>query len=412
MQQDTLGTLIDPETRKFPYPFYDKLREQAPVYAMPGGDFYFVSRYDLAIKILQDPVNYSNEFIEGESSFVNFLPEADELLAEKGYGRRVKTVVFSDPPLHTKFRRMMSESFRPSAIKAMEPSIREVMGNLLKDMKEDGVYDVVQALLVPLPMFVLAGWFGVDKTHYRDFKRWSNAANYTLQPPQPREKLLEYAETIAEMQHYLAGLMEERRKEPRQDLITDLLNAELPGERPLTDKEILSLLETLLVAGNETTTNAIGNGVLILAQDQELQANLRADLSLVPKFVEEVLRSESSVTGVWRRTKNEVDLDGFKVAPGSKILVGLAAANRDEDQFPHANEVDYQRSNIRGHVAFGSGFHTCLGNQLARIEMHTFFEMFLKEFSRIELAVPADEVQWMELMGLRGLKELPLRLTH
>lgn len=412
MQQETLGTLIDPETRKFPYPFYDKLRDQAPVYPMPGGDFYFVSRYDLALKILQDPVNYSNEFIEGESSFVNFLPEADALLAEKGYGRRVKTVVFSDPPLHTKFRRMLSESFRPSAIKAMEPNVRKVMADLLADMKEDGVYDVVQTLLVPLPMFVLANWFGVDQTHYLDFKRWSNAANYTLQPPQPREVLLTYAETIAEMQHYLAGLMEERRREPRQDLISDLLKAELPGERPLTDKEILSLLETLLVAGNETTTNAIGNGVLILAQDQALQADLRADIGLVPKFVEEVLRSESSVTGVWRRTKNEVELAGVTIAPGSKILVGLAAANRDEDQFPHANAVDYSRANIRGHVAFGSGFHTCLGNQLARIEMLAFFEMFLKEFSSIELAVPADEVQWMELMGLRGLKELPLRLTR
>lgn len=410
---DTIeGSLVDPEIRRCPFDFYRDLRENAPVTIMRGTDFYFVSDYDIATTILRDSVNYSNEFPEGETSFVNFCPEADKVLAEKGYGRRVKTVVFSDPPLHTKYRKLVSDTLRPSIVRGMEPTIRTVVRGLLDSIETDGVYDVVKALLVPLPMFILADWMGVQRDQYENFKRWSLAANYTLQPPLPKETLLRYAETIAEMQHYLKGMMEERRQEPKEDLISELLNAELGGERKLNDKEILSLLETLLVAGNETTTNAIGNAVLVLAQDPALRQSLQDDKSLIARFVEESLRTQSSVTGVFRRTKADVELGGVAIPAGSKILIGIAAVNRDDKHFDHADELDLARSNIRGHLAFGNGFHTCLGNNLARLEMTVFFELFLDEFADFTLAVPEPEVKYHDLMGLRGLAELSLNLVR
>jgi cytochrome P450 len=412
MSDAITGTLVDPETRRCPYDLYSQLREKAPVYKMTGTDFYFVANYELAVKVLQDRNNYSNEMPAGETSFVNYCPEADRLLAEKGYGRRVKTVVFSDPPVHTAYRKLLSNFFRPSVMSAMEPKVRVVMGSLLKDIPHDGVHDVVQALLVPLPMYVIADWLGVQREDYLSFKKWSLAANYTLQPPLPKEKLLGYAETIAEMQHYLVGMMAKRRAEPRDDLITGLLQAKLNDEVPLTDKEILSVLETLLVAGNETTTNAIGNGLLALAKDPTLQLRLRSELDKIPRFVEEVLRSQSSVTGVWRLTKHDVELGGVKIPKASKVFVGVASANRDERQFEHADQVDYDRPNLRSHVGFGTGFHSCLGNPLARVEMQVFFEMFLKEFERFSLAIAENEVPYYDLMGLRGLSALPLNLVR
>lgn len=412
MVETIQDSLVDPSVRRNPFEFYRTLREKAPVYMMRGTDFYFVSDFDIATKILRDPENFSNEFPEGQTSFVNFSPEADKLLAEKGYGRRVKTVVFSDPPIHTKYRRLVSDALRPSVVRAMAPKIRTVVTDLLADIKEDGVVDVVKALLVPLPMFILADWMGVDREDYESFKKWSLAANYTLQPPLPQETLMTYAETIAEMQHYLAGMMEVRRKEPKEDLISELLQADLGGERKLTDKEILSLLETLLVAGNETTTNAIGNAMLVLAQDPELQKTLREDKSLILRFIEEALRTQSSVTGVFKRTKVDMELGGVAIPAGAKILVGLAAANRDDKQFDHADAVDLERGNARTHLAFGNGFHTCLGNNLARLEMQLFFELFLDEYESFSLAIPEEEVKYLDLMGLRGLAELPLNLVH
>lgn len=412
MNKPVEGSLVDPEIRRCPYDFYKNLRENAPVTIMPGTDFYFVSDFSIATTVLRDPERFSNEFPEGETSFVNFCPEADKVLAEKGYGRRVKTVVFSDPPIHTKYRRLVSDALRPSVVRGMEPKIRTVVHDLLEKMDHDGTYDVVKSLLVPLPMFILADWMGVHRDQYESFKRWSLAANYTLQPPLPKEKLINYAETIAEMQHYLAGMMVERRKEPKEDLISELLAADLGGERKLNDKEILSLLETLLVAGNETTTNAIGNALLVLSQDPELQKTLRADRSLIMRFIEESLRTQSSVTGVFKRAKVDIELGGVQIAAGSKIFVSLAAANRDEKQFEHADDVDLARGNLRGHLAFGNGFHTCLGNNLARLEMQVFFDLFLDEFESFSLAIPESEVKYLDLMGLRGLAELPLNLVH
>ena len=404
-------SLVDREIRRCPYDFYNGLREQAPVAIMPGTDFYFVADYEAAMSVLLDLENYSNASPEGETSFVNFCPEADKLLAEKGYGRRVPTVVFSDPPIHPKFRKIVTDALRPSVVRAMEPKIRGVIRDLL-DAIPDGEVDFVEALLVPLPMYVLADWMGVDREDYPRFKKWSLAANYTLQPPQPKDVLLELAERIAEMQHYLIAMMEKRRIEPREDLVSELLTVELGGERPLTDKEILSLLETLLVAGNETTTNAMGNGLFLLAKDAELYASLRANPAKVSAFIEEVLRTESSVTGVFRRAKNDVEIAGVKVPAGSKLLIGLASANRDERKFPHADELDLDRANLRRHVAFGGGFHTCIGNQVARLEMQAFFEAFVAEFESVSLAVPEEQVPYLDLMGLRGLAKLPLKLER
>ena len=412
MQTEVEGSIVDPELRRNPWAFYQALRQKRPVGIMPGTDFYFVADYGHAIEVLSNIEDFSNAFPEGQTSFVNFDPEADALLAEIGYGRRVPTVVFSDPPLHTHWRRIIGNALKPSVIKSLDAKVHEIVAMLLADIQGDGVHDMVQEVFVPLPMYILADWIGVDREDYPKFKRWSLAANYTLQPPLSKETRMEYARTIAEMQHYLIGMMEKRRKEPRQDLISDLLAAQLGGERPLTDKEILSALETMLVAGNETTTNAMGNALLLLTQDKELEAKLRADPDLIHPFVEECLRLETSVTGVFRRATREVEVGGVSIPKDGKVFVGLASADRDEMKFRHPDEVRLDRDRMRDHVAFGYGFHNCIGKDLARLEMVTFFKLFLEEFKEFSLAIPLDEVKYHPLMGLKGLSEMPLNLSR
>ncbi len=412
MSTEIEGTIVDPVLRRNPWAFYRALRDERPVGIMPETDFYFVADYAHAIEVLSNIEDFSNTFPEGQTSFVNFDPEADALLAEIGYGRRVPTVVFSDPPLHAHWRRIIGNALKPSVIKSLDEKVHEIVAMLLSNIKGDGLHDLVQAVFVPLPMYILADWIGVDREDYPKFKRWSLAANYTLQPPLPKETRMEYARTIAEMQHYLIAMMEKRRKEPRQDMISDLLSAELGGERPLTDKEILSALETMLVAGNETTTNAMGNALLLLTQDKELEAKLRADPELIHPFVEECLRLETSVTGVFRRAMREVKVGGVRIPKDGKVFVGLASADRDELKFRQPDEVVLDRDLMRDHIAFGYGFHNCIGKDLARLEMVTFFKLFLESFKSFELAVPLDELKYHPLMGLKGLAEIPLRLER
>lgn len=412
MSTEVEGSIVDPVLRRNPWAFFKALREKRPVGIMPGTDFYFVADYGHAIEVLSNVEDYSNTFPEGQTSFVNFDPEADALLAEVGYGRRVPTVVFSDPPLHTHWRRIFGNALKPSVIKSLDSKVHEIVKMLLADIKGDGVHDMVQAVFVPLPMYILADWIGVDREDYPRFKRWSLAANYTLQPPLPKETRMEYARTIAEMQHYLIDMMEKRRKEPKQDLISDLLVAQLGGERPLNDKEILSALETILVAGNETTTNAMGNALLLLTQDKELEAKLRADPELIHPFVEECLRLETSVTGVFRRATREVEVGGVKIPKDGKVFVGLASADRDDRKFQHPDEVVLNRDRMRDHIAFGYGFHNCIGKDLARLEMVTFFKLFLEEFKDFSLAVALEDVKYHPLMGLKGLSEMPLNLVR
>lgn len=412
MSEMIKGSLVDPELRRNPYEFFKDLRKNHPVCIMPQTDFYFVATYDLAIEVLKNIEDFSNTFPDGQTSFVNYDPEADALLDEIGYGRRVPNVVFSDPPLHTMWRKIVSHTLRPSVVKGMEAKVREIIRHLLDEIGPDGVHDLVQSVFVPLPMYILADWIGIDREDYPKFKRWSLAANYTLQPPLSKETRMEYARTIAEMQHYLVAMMEDRRKNPREDMITYLLDVQLGGERPLTDKEILSLLETLLVAGNETTTNALGNALLMLTQDKQLEEELRANPYKVYPFVEEALRLETSVTGVFRRAMREVKVGDVTIPKDAKVFVSLACVDRDENKFPDAEQVRLDRPRMRDHLAFGYGYHNCIGKDLARLEMANFLSMFLEEFAEFELAIPLEEVKYHPLMGLKGVAELPMRLVR
>jgi cytochrome P450 len=210
----------------------------------------------------------------------------------------------------------------------------------------------------------------------------------------------------------MAKRMRERRQHPVDDIMSELVTAKIEDGRPLTDHEVISILQQLLVAGNETTTNGIGNGLLMLAEDQALQRTLRREPERIPQFVEECLRLEAPVQGLVRTTTSDTVLAGVAIPKGKTIFLLYASANRDEDKFPNPGCVDLSRKNAADHLAFGSGRHHCVGSELARVEMRVAFERFLHHFGHFELAMPREALQLIPMFTTRGYNEIRLRVRR
>lgn len=407
-------SLISEETRRCPFDFYKNLRTTEPVAYLPELDAYAVSTYDLIQEVTRNPEIFSNKGPKkagGAKTAVNYCPAADELVTAKGLGRMAPTLANNDPPTHTAYRRLAQEAFRPTRIRQMGDYVSALTEELLDKIEGKREFDVIQELAIPLPMFVIADQIGVDRADFEKYKAWSEAYLYYYRPPKSDEALMQDAALVVEAQTYMQARMAERRVQPREDVLSDLVAAKFEGERLLTDKEIMSMLEFILVAGNETTTNGIGNGLWMMATQPELQKKLRADLTLIPKFVEECLRVESPAQALMRTTTQETVLGGVTIPADKQVLVMYASANRDEGQFANATEVDFERTNGRTHMAFGYGIHMCVGSELARLEMKVAFDAFLRRVPQFELAAPTDSLQYHYMYAARGLTSLPLRVV-
>lgn len=403
-------SLLDPAVQQCPFAYYKVLREEAPVYLMPETGMYIVTSYELLLEVMRNNKVYSNLAPSGRRAGL-YCEAAEKIIDEKGYGRFMPTIVNNDQPGHTVYRGLVNDAFRAGRIRQMEAYITEVVAGLVEKFAARGECDAVADLAVPVPMYVIADQLGVPREDFQKFKEWSDAWVIGLGMKVPDAVLIDAAEKVVEMQHYMIARMAERRIEPRDDIMSDLVQATYDGERPLTDKEVLSIVEQILVAGNETTTNGIANGLQRLAEDQDLQARLRANPELLGKFVEEILRIESPVQGLFRYVTEDTELGGVRIPKGATVMIRYAAGNRDEAKFDHPEEFDLDRKNNGAHIAFGSGIHHCVGSQLARAEMVVSFRAFLDRFSRFELAVPAADIHYHPSFALRGPTKLPLRLT-
>ncbi len=405
------GSLLDTATQKCPWDHYRDLRDNAPVYRMPETGMFVISRYDLLLQVMRDPALFSNKPPIGARAGLS-CPEADRIVEEEGYGRGTPSIQNNDQPAHTVYRKLVDHAFRAKRIREMEAYIDEVVEERIAGFRDAGRCDAVADLAVPVPLYVIADQLGIPRSEYRRFKEWSDAWLAGLGMPTSDDALIAAAHKVVELQRYLIERVNERREAPRDDMLSDLTQATYEGARPLTDREILSMVEQLLVAGNETTTNGIAAGLLHLATDVALQDRLRANPDDVKAFVEETLRYESPVQGLFRYVMADTELDGCAIPAGSVLHIRYAAGNLDERKFADAASFDIDRPNNGAHLAFGSGIHHCVGSQLARAEMLAAFRAMLRQFTTIELAIPADEVGYHPSFALRGPRSLPLRLTR
>ena len=307
----------------------------------------------------------------------------------------------SDPPRHTRLRSLVSQAFTPRMVEQLEPRLRQIAGELLDAVIDRGECDLVESLTYPLPVIAIAEILGVEPAKRERFKVWSDEVVASLGTSEDNIR----QETMDEMSAYFEGLFEERRANPRNDLVSGLLRAEMDGEK-LSFDELLQMLILLLVAGNETTTNLIGNAMQEFIANPEQLARVEADRSLIPSALEEVLRIHSPVQATVRRAARDLEFGGKQIRADQQCVVWLAAANRDASQFPEPLRFDVTRTPNR-HLAFGMGIHFCLGAPLARLEAKVAYEELLnraKNFRRTNDRI----LPRVPTFIMRGVRELPI----
>jgi cytochrome P450 len=412
MSDITQQILVSPEVLECPYPFFERVRNEAPVHQTPLG-FWLVSRYDDVMAVVRDTERFSSNM---RNSFTAPAP-SDELRAIQAEAYpSVNTLLTNDPPSHTQFRALVNKAFTPKRVAQLEGEIRQIANDLVDRWVDGGRVELVSEFAVGLPLTVIADALGVDRADMPAFKRWSDDSVAPLSGMLSPERQLECARSRVEMQRYMAERCRERETDPRDDLLSDLVQARFDsGERAgeqLSMPELLNVIEQLLVAGNETTTKLIAAGMLALLEHPAQMTAVRADRSLIPNLVEEALRYESPVQMLPRVAKVDVEVGGVAVPAGSILMMMYGCANRDDAKYPGAAAFDVTRDNARTHLAFGQGPHFCPGAALARSEARIAFELLFDRCADWALDTSVDAPTHRELsMTLRGLSALHLTFT-
>ncbi len=387
MTEITAYNPFAPEVKENPYPYYDWLRHEHPVYRCKPFDFWVLSRYaDVEMAARQPEV-----FSSAQGIGPDHQPGS--------------SMIVKDPPEHTRLRKLVSKAFTPRMVETLAPRVREIVDELLDNVVHKGTFDLVQDLAYPLPVIVIAEMLGVAPERRDDFKRWSDDVVHIVAGGQTEASLAQYMQSWEAFKAYFVEMIETRRRAPRDDLVSALVMAQEERDA-LTLSEILNACLLILVAGNETTTNLIGNGALALFSYLAEGEKLLGNLGLIPSMIEEVLRFDSPIQGVFRTTTRNVDVHGTTIPADRKVLLLWAAANRDPAVFPNPNRFDIERP-IERHLAFGIGMHFCLGAPLARLEAHIATERMLQRLRNIA-PDPHGTIERVDNPLFRGLKRYPL----
>ncbi|MCZ0070397.1 cytochrome P450 [Bacillus sonorensis] len=376
------------EDQLFPFPIYNLLRKTSPVRYDQDRKCWDIFAYEDVQYVLKTPKLFSSK---------------------RGGDMEGKSILTMDPPRHTKMRAIVNKAFTPKTVKQLEAHIEEVTAFLLDEAKDKETFDMVEDLAGPLPVIIIAELLGVPTEDRRIFKHYSDilvsgakdsSDEAIKQMNKQREEGSEF------LRGYFKTIIEERKKDPKEDLISLLIQAEVEGER-LTEDELLGFCTILLVAGNETTTNLIANAVRYLTEDPKTQETVRGDLSLVPHLVEETLRYYPPVQAIGRIAAQDTDIKGVTIPKGSTIISWVASANRDETKFddPEAFRLD-RKSNP--HMSFGFGIHFCLGAPLARLEANTALSYLLRHASIVR--EPSEKLEAIQSPFVFGVRRLPVRL--
>ncbi|MCZ6658690.1 MAG: cytochrome P450 [Gammaproteobacteria bacterium] len=398
---------MSPEVLACPHQFNQRLRKEAPLYHCPHTGIYFVSDYDTITKIAKDHVTFSNRFALATVGDKEVDPRIKEIQAQ-GYPP-VDTMLTQDPPVHRRYRGMVNQAFTARRVATLEPEIEKVCHKLIDEFIDRGEAEFVVEFCEPVPMIVIAEQLGVPLADYELFKSWSDAFVAQLSRMATPDEEVAAAKLIVAYQHYFAERIEERRKDPHDDIISDIVHAKFEDERPLDIPEMLSIIQQLLVAGNETTTNAIAECVLMWIKYQDQFAKLKANRDLVPNLVEEILRLSTPTANMWRVVTIDTEIQGTPIPAGSTVQIRFSSANRDEQKFPNPHRFDVERDNAKSNIAFGYGVHMCIGASLARKEMDVAFRVLLERFDEFELACDESELSYAPNVLLRGLSRLPVR---
>ena len=381
-----------------PYPAYARLRERSPVHRSRVLNAWVFTRHADVEAILRDFRRFSNR--------------PDSVSPDRRRRRSVPpradwTMLFLDPPDHTRLRSLVNQAFTPRVVDALEPHIRTVMRELVDAVDDPAGFDLMRAVAGPLPVIVIAEMLGVPPEDRARFAEWSHDRARILEPLVGARERARAAAAGEAFDAYFLPIIQARRREPRDDIISALARAEEAGDA-LTERETLTMLRLLLIAGNETTTNLIGNGVLALLEHPEQMRLLREDPRRIPAAVEELLRFDTPVQLDLRGVVEDCETHGVPLRRGEPAVLALGAANRDPEAFDEPDRLDLTRS--RGsNISFGRGIHHCLGAPLARLEARVALEVLLERYSSLRLL--GKRPAFRRAIVLRGLESLPVRGT-
>lgn len=410
-------TRLDEAIRNNPFPFYRALRKQDPVYYDPGLDLYLVTRYQDAITVLHDDQTYSLEHGYQDRYGNGFIEEFAAIMERDG-GGFIRDLAI-DPPAHTRLRRLTEKAFTAHRVKHLEPGIRQIVIDLIEPLAARGHGDGIKEIGGPLTARIISEQLGFDwaEVGAERVAVWTKAVLDQIGRMQTREGMLENAREMCDLQNFIIRYIEDREREPREDMISDIVHAELAdGENPrLSRDEQVSTIRGFLIAGNDTTAAAIANVLLILATEPGLAEELYPQVDndrVMNRFVEEVLRLQPPVHGLFRTAMKEVELGGTKIPAMSQICVMYASANDDDAKFPEPRKLDIERPNVGANLTFGSGIHKCVGIALARMEIKLAAQEFIRRLKDIRLAVPASDLKYLPTLASQTLETLPLTFTR
>jgi cytochrome P450 PksS len=393
--------LLSPTFKANPYPIYAQLRESAPIHRVElpdGTGVWLVTRYADAAAVLKDErfiKNWRNAKTQEQIGDLPQLPAGLEMLSHN--------MLDLDPPDHTRLRALVQKAFTPRLIEQMRPRVQAIADELLDAVADQGAMDLIDVYAFPLPIIIIAEILGVPADDRDKFRAWSNASVSS----HTQEDFEKVVPLLLQFADYLRNLFAARRAQPRDDLISALLQAEEQGDT-LSEAEVFGMVFLLLVAGHETTVNLIGNGTLALLTHPDQLAKLRADPALIKSTVEELLRYDGPVEQTTERYAREDIAIGDVVIPrGEMVLVVLGSADRDPAHFHDPDTLDITRAES-AHLAFGKGIHFCLGAPLARLEGQIALSTLFRRLPNLRLAASPEELEWRPGLVLRGMKHLPV----
>ena len=394
----SLFQLLDPAVHADPFPFYQRLREEAPVMWDPFMHTWVVTRYeDVHVVLKEFSADRTPDPKKMEALGLPSLGPVADVMARQ--------MLFLDAPAHTRLRKLCMSAFTPRRVDAMEDTVRAIANQLIDASAPRGEMELIADFAEPFPAIVTAGLLGVPLEDHRELKAWSATfaemlGNFQHNPDRIRDVL----KCVADMTGYFRDAIREQEKNPRDGLIRSLMDAEVDGER-LNEDEVIANTIVTMVGGQETTTNLIGNGLLTLIRQPDKMRQMREQPDIIGTAVEELLRFETPSQHTARIAKEDTVMGGKLLRKGEAVMAVMAAGNRDPERFPDPNTLDLTRTDNR-HLAFGWAAHFCFGAALARMEARIAFTALLDRLQDIRLT--SDQLEWRTNSGLRGLTALPI----
>ncbi|MCW2496752.1 cytochrome P450 [Jatrophihabitans sp.] len=402
--------LLDPAVQDCPYDHYRSLRESAPVHRMPDTGYYVLSRHADVRAAMLDTDTYSSQYDYGDIASFNASPMriVDQALAERGWPH-VATLQRQDPPLHGRDRELVRPLFAPRAIKALTSNIEAKVELVIDGFIERGACEFVSDFAVPFPALVMAEQLGLGDHDLPTLHSWVDGMLAPVTRPLNDAEASAAVEAELAAQHHFADLFRRRRVEPGDDIVSWLVASRASGDDAVySDADLQSIMRFLLTGGLNTTAHALAHGMLYLTMNPGMWEELAADPAQLGRFIEEIIRLDGPVQGLFRRTTKPVDLHDVTIPAGSFVMLRHGAANHDPEVFADPESCDINRQELGQHVGFGAGPHYCIGAPLAREEMRAAFAALLTRIDRPRLAATQPEPAHLPSLMFRGLSRLDL----